>query len=310
MRDGRIIARSFTGFFDAAPISGCHPTPCQMHRPFARPLFDPERAANVFYASSPTARPRRPCAASASPASISRSSARWTRARGRRHGPDRVPHPQRLSRRRHEGASAHGEECRADRMLPGGRWQGWMADAPDHAQASSLIGGGAGERATIPETATDQIGRIGERRRENLPTAPYAGSTARGRVAAGAAKQAVVAAPPQHEDMAVDLARFGFSKPEAHATRQPQPAVPPASPSPPRPPQPAPSAPRSSPPVPPPAPPQPPASAPRAPQAAEQGQGYRPEEPFKASNGRAYPASSPARGGAGAAWRRSTIPSA
>ena len=36
-----------------------------------------------------------------------------------RHGPDRVPDPQRLPRRRHEGASPRGQELRADRVLPG-----------------------------------------------------------------------------------------------------------------------------------------------------------------------------------------------
>ena len=45
----------------------------------------------------------------------------------RRHGPDGVPHPQRLSRRRHEGAPARGEEHRADRMRAGRRREGEMA---------------------------------------------------------------------------------------------------------------------------------------------------------------------------------------
>ena len=39
----------------------------------------------------------------------------------RRHGPDGIPHPQRLSRRRHEGASARSAQHRADRMRPGRR---------------------------------------------------------------------------------------------------------------------------------------------------------------------------------------------
>ncbi len=46
----------------------------------------------------------------------------------RRHGPDGVPDSQRLSRRRHEGASARGEEYRAYRMRPGRRRKGELAD--------------------------------------------------------------------------------------------------------------------------------------------------------------------------------------
>ena len=45
----------------------------------------------------------------------------------RRHGPDGVPPPQRLSRRRHEGAPARGEEHRADRMRAGRGGKGQMA---------------------------------------------------------------------------------------------------------------------------------------------------------------------------------------
>ena len=45
----------------------------------------------------------------------------------RRHGPDGVPHPQRLSRRRHEGPSARGEEHRAHRMRAGRGGEGQMA---------------------------------------------------------------------------------------------------------------------------------------------------------------------------------------
>src|ERR1700738_1047902 len=46
------------------------------------------------------------------------------------HGSDGVPHPQRLSRRRHEGASARGEKHRTDRMRAGRRRKGKMAAAP------------------------------------------------------------------------------------------------------------------------------------------------------------------------------------
>ena len=51
-----------------------------------------------------------------------------------RHGPDGVPHPQRLPRRRHEGAPARGEELRADRMRAGRGREGELAD-PRRVQA-------------------------------------------------------------------------------------------------------------------------------------------------------------------------------
>ena len=47
----------------------------------------------------------------------------------RRHGPDGVPHPQCLSRRRHEGAPARGQKHRADRMRAGRRRKSEVAVA-------------------------------------------------------------------------------------------------------------------------------------------------------------------------------------
>ena len=66
----------------------------------------------------------------------------------RRHGPDGVPHPQCLSRRRHEGAPARGQEHRADRMRPGRRGKGQMA-APRGVQAR-LVAQGWRRRAAPP----------------------------------------------------------------------------------------------------------------------------------------------------------------
>ena len=54
-----------------------------------------------------------------------------------RHGPDGLPHPQRLSRRRHEGAPARRQELRPDRMRAGGGGQGEVA-GPRGSQAHVL----------------------------------------------------------------------------------------------------------------------------------------------------------------------------
>ena len=48
---------------------------------------------------------------------------------GGRHGPARIPHPQRLPRRRHEGAPPRSEELRVDRVRAGRRRKGQLAAA-------------------------------------------------------------------------------------------------------------------------------------------------------------------------------------
>ena len=77
----------------------------------------------------------------------------------RRHGSDGVPPPQRLSRRRHEGASAGGEEHRADRMRAGRRREGEMA----HRRASTS----ACRRARTAAARAPAF-----RRRRAIPAAP------------------------------------------------------------------------------------------------------------------------------------------
>ena len=79
----------------------------------------------------------------------------------------------------------------------------------DAALQSSLTGGG-GARAEIPETITDQVGRIGERRRGFVPTDPGAGAIAKGRLAAGKHGPAIGGVPPQRPDMVIDPARTGY----------------------------------------------------------------------------------------------------
>jgi hypothetical protein len=97
-------------------------------------------------------------------------------------------------------------------------------------------------------------------------------------VAAGTAKEAIVAAPPQREDMQTDLARMGIRKPTAQPQAQQQPShYQPGSPVPPRPAASAPSAPPAATYTPPPAQPAPPQN----PQPTEQPQPYKPEQPFQ-----------------------------
>ncbi|MEM9232532.1 MAG: hypothetical protein AAGB10_23345, partial [Pseudomonadota bacterium] len=87
--------------------------------------------------------------------------------------------------------------------------------------ASSKTGGGTAERAAIPESVTDTEGRIGERRAGRVAdTAPAKSGS--GRVPAGTARPADVAAPPQRDDMQIAAERVGHrttpgTKTPAHA---------------------------------------------------------------------------------------------
>lgn len=163
----------------------------------------------------------------------------------------------------------------------------WPINAAAAAASSLRDGGGA--RAAIPETITDSVGRIGERRQSQIPTDPGAGATSKGRVAAGTQGVPIVAATPQDADMVIEPGRTGYRGPSS-APQAPAPS--PAMPQPPgryvAPERPVPPAqPQYS--VSPPTPAQPPvrtASPPRTPEpvvppATAQPEPYKPDKPFQ-----------------------------
>jgi len=83
-----------------------------------------------------------------------------------------------------------------------------LAISSDAAAQSSLIGGGIGERVAIPETTTDEEGKIGERRAGRVAsTAPS--PQGNGRIPAGQHGEAIVGAPVQNPDMQIDAERIG-----------------------------------------------------------------------------------------------------
>ncbi len=87
---------------------------------------------------------------------------------------------------------------------------GWTLSQDAMAQ-SSLTGGGVGWRAEIPQTVTDQTGRIGERRRSGAPADPFAEAGQRASVPAGTANEhPATGNAPQRDDMVIEAERLGF----------------------------------------------------------------------------------------------------
>ncbi|WP_305989023.1 xanthine dehydrogenase family protein molybdopterin-binding subunit [Roseibium sp. MMSF_3544] len=278
-RDGRILARTFTGFFDAGAytrLSSYAIIKCTGHIP--GPYSIPNVASNVYcvFTNRTPATAMRgfgitgvdfaiECHMDKVAETVGLNPIELRILNAYRDG-DMKPH------RRLAKNTALIECCQVASQK-----SGWAISA-DAARQSSLTGGG-GSRADIPESITDSVGRIGERRRTDIPTEPGMGAASRGRVAAGTQGIPIVAAAPQDEDMITDPARMGFR----HAPVAP--SQPGATPSSPVPPSAAPSAapvpPQQNAPAPQPAPPQQPA-APQPPQATPDPAPapYKPEQPF------------------------------
>lgn len=282
-RDGRILARAFTGFFDAGAytrLSSYAIIKCTGHIP--GPYSIPNVASNVYcvFTNRTPATAMRgfgitgvdfaiECHMDKVAETVGLNPIELRILNAYRDG-DMKPH------RRLAKNTALIECCQVASQK-----SGWAISA-DAARQSSLTGGG-GTRADIPESITDSVGRIGERRRADLPTEPGVGAASKGRVAAGTQGIPIVAAAPQDDDMITDPARMGFR----HAPAAP--AQPRAAPSVPVPPAAAPSAAPASPrqtaaprqPVAPqPSAPQP--AAPQPPQATPDPAPapYKPEQPF------------------------------
>lgn len=284
LADGRIVAREFTGFFD----SGAYPrlSPYAIikgtgHLP--GPYSIPNVASNVYccITNRTPATTMRGFGITAVDFAIECQMDRVAEAVGMNPIELRI-----LNAYRDGDMKAHRRKAKNTALIEccqvaAGK-AGW-AISPDAAAQSSLVGGGAGERRAIPETVTDDEGRIGERRAGRVAsTSPSRQPT--GRVAAGTHGEAVVGAPVQNPDMQIDAERIGH---KMGATPAVVPSVSPTSVAPQpgqiRSPQPAATAPSA--PVPPPTPQaSPPAAAP-----------YRPEKPF--SRGGNRPGTSPITSG-------------
>ena len=276
MNDGRIVARSFTGFFDCGAytrLSSYAIIKATGHLP--GPYTIPNVASNVYcvYTNRTPATAMRGFGITGVDFAIECHMDKVAEAVGMDPVELRILNAYRdgdmKAHRRLAKNTALVECCQvaADKA-------GWRI-GPQFAAASSLAEGG-GERALIGETVTDQEGKIGERRQRRVPFAPSEQGT--GRIAAGTAGAAVTAAPPQREDMQLEPERIGHKLSAADPERPAKPAAPPApAAAPPPAPQPA----QATPPPPahrPPAPAEPP--APQSPPPT-QPEPYRPSEPFQ-----------------------------
>ncbi|MEP3277289.1 MAG: molybdopterin cofactor-binding domain-containing protein [Stappiaceae bacterium] len=285
MNDGRIVARQFTGYFDAGAytrLSSYAIIKATGHLP--GPYTIPNVASNVFcvYTNRTPATAMRGFGITAVDFSIECHMDKVAESVGMNPIELRILNAYRdgdiKAHRRFAKNTALVECCQVAAQKAA-----WPISANMAAQ-TSLSGGG---RTEIPETVTDQVGRIGERRRSPVPREPGAGAQSKGRVAAGTASQAINAAPPQDDDMIIEASRIGHKISEHPQQTAPhQPPVPPQPPGyapplvPPAPShtlaQPA----ASRPPVPqPPAPPTPP--VPPAPSAGAASQPYKPDSPFQ-----------------------------
>lgn len=209
MRDGTIIAREFTGFFDNGAYMRLSPyaiLKCVGHLP--GPYSIPNVSANVFC-----------CITNRTPATAMRGFGVTAVDFAIECQMDRIaevvkmnPIELRILNAYRDGdMKAHRRKAKNTALIEccqvaagKGKWP----ISSEAAAQSSLTGGGTPERVAIPETVIDSEGRIGERRAGKTASAspPTRGA---GRVAAGTHGEAKVAAPVQNPDMQIDADRIG-----------------------------------------------------------------------------------------------------
>ena len=281
MNDGRIVAREFTGFFDSGAytrLSSYAIIKGTGHLP--GPYTIPNVSANVYcvYTNRTPATAMRGFGITGVDFAIECHMDKVAEAVGMHPVELRILNAYRdgdmKAHRRFAKNTALIECCQVAAQKAG------MRLSPEAGQASSKAGGGIGWRGEVPETVTDDMGRIGDRRQREIPTQPLGGATTKGRVPAGTMGEAVVAAEVQDADMQIDPTRIGHSVSEAVAAHPTQPAsaaIPAPQPQQPGPPPPAPPVPQPAPQA------QVPASAFAEPTAPPQPQAapYKPDKPFQ-----------------------------
>ncbi|MGD1923309.1 MAG: xanthine dehydrogenase family protein molybdopterin-binding subunit [Paracoccaceae bacterium] len=239
MRDGRIIAREFTGFFDAGAytrLTSYGVQKCTGHLP--GPYTIPNVASNTYcvYTNRTPSTAMRGFGITGVDFSIECQMDRVAEAVGMDPIELRI-----LTAYRDGDMKAHRRTAKNCALIEScqvvAQKSGW-ALSPDAMAQSSRVGGGAGWRAEIPETVIDHAGQIGERRRNWIDTEPFAGATQRDRIAAGTANEhPATGNAPQRDDMVIEAERLGFKVSDgppagapSYGTRATAP-TPPAAPS-------------------------------------------------------------------------------
>ena len=279
MNDGRIVAREFTGFFDSGAyirLSSYAIVKCTGHIP--GPYTIPNVASNVYcvVTNRTPATAMRGFGITACDFAIECHMDRVAEAVGMNPIELRI-----LNAYRDGDMKAHRRPAKNTALIECCQVAAGKARWPISAEAaaqSSKTGGGVGERAIIPETLTDEDGKVGDRRAgRSEGVAPSKNGT--GRVAAGTRVEAKTDALLQDPDMALEAERIGHKmgstapvpSPAQSPTSTAGPSAPVAppvvQPATPPPPSPAPSAAT---------PPQP--NVPTPPPAASEP--YQPDEPF------------------------------
>ena len=134
MRDGRIVARQITSYFDAGAytrLSSYGVVKCIAHMPGPYTIPNVRGDAYCVFTNRVPATAMRGFGVTGARL-LDRGPDGQAGASGR-HRPDGIPHPQRLSRRRHEGASPCRPQHRADRMRAGRGGEGELAARRDGA---------------------------------------------------------------------------------------------------------------------------------------------------------------------------------
>ena len=129
MRDGRIVARKVSELLRRRRLYA----PLQLrrgevHRPHPRALHHCQRACRCVLRLHQPHAGHRHARLRHHRRRLRAGSADGQAGPQGRHGPHGVPHPQRLPRRRHQGAPARGPQLRADRVRAGGGRKGGLAD--------------------------------------------------------------------------------------------------------------------------------------------------------------------------------------
>ncbi|MEM7508294.1 MAG: molybdopterin cofactor-binding domain-containing protein, partial [Pseudomonadota bacterium] len=222
MRDGRIVARVFTGFFDAGAYTRLSSYAVQKstgHLP--GPYTIPNVASNVYcvYTNRTPSTAMRGFGITGVDFAIECHMDKVAEATGV------DPISLRLINAYRDGdMKAHRRVAKNCALIEScqvaAQKSGWSL-SPELAQLSSLVDGG-GLRADIPATVTDEAGQIGERRRGLVPAEPFGGAIARGQRPAGhATGETVSGAAVQRDDMQIDAARIGHSVAESAPAPRP-----------------------------------------------------------------------------------------